>query len=259
MLQRACGLARRWSGNLLPNPVSDTELPQWTLGEQPSEQRSPNVDEVRAILAAASSVDARLAAFIRVVAATGARRSEICALRWHDINYLAAKIILDEATVAVEGVRIKGPKNRASIRSIAIDLETLAQLQLLRKEREAIATRCGVTVGVGGFVFATDPTRKKAPHPDAMSHAFARLRKQANVVTDIHLHSLRHFQSTELDTIISEAQKESRTGWATVHMARHYTDRITEEDVKAAAHIASGGPPKNVKDGCPPRAIWRRL
>jgi len=39
--------------------------------------------------------------------------------------------------------------------------------------------------------------------------------------------------------VISEAQKQARMGWATVHMARHYTDAITEEDVKAANHIGS--------------------
>ena len=237
MLHRACRLARKWSGNQLPNPVSDTELPEWKLGEQLAEQRSPTVEEVRAILAAAAEVDCRLTAFIRVVAATGARRSEICALLWSDINYHDSSIVVDKATVAVDGVEIKGPKNRASIRCIAIDSGTLAQLQLLREEREAIAAECGVAIAEDGFVFATDPTGDQPPHPDGMTHAFARLRKQAGVATDIHLHSLRHFQSTELDPVISEAQKQARMGWATVHMARHYTDRITEEDMKAATHI----------------------
>jgi integrase len=237
MLHRACRLARKWSSNVLPNPVSDTELPEWKLDEQLAEQRSPTVEEVRAILAGAAAVDCRLTAFIRVVAATGARRSEICALRWSDIDYNAPSIVVDEATVAADGVGIKGPKNRASIRCIAIDSGTLGQLQILREEREAIATQCGVTIADDGFVFSTDPTGGKPPHPDGMTHAFARLRKQAGIAADIHLHSFRHFQSTELDPIISEAQKQARMGWATVHMARHYTDRISEEDVKAAGHM----------------------
>ena len=68
--------------------------------------------------------------------------------------------------------------------------------------------------------------------------------------SDVHLHSLRHFQSTRLDTVISEAQKQARMGWASVHMSRHYTDAITEEDRRAAEHIgealgesADGGEP----------------
>jgi hypothetical protein len=37
--------------------------------------------------------------------------------------------------------------------------------------------------------------------------------------------------------VISESQKQARMGWATVQMARHYTDRVGEEDMKAAGHI----------------------
>ena len=37
--------------------------------------------------------------------------------------------------------------------------------------------------------------------------------------------------------VISEAQKQARLGWSTVHMARHYTDVIEEEDRRAAEHI----------------------
>ena len=53
----------------------------------------------------------------------------------------------------------------------------------------------------------------------------------------MHLHSLRHFQATVIDSIVSERQKEARLGWATVHMAPHYTDAVTEEDQKAAEFV----------------------
>jgi integrase len=48
---------------------------------------------------------------------------------------------------------------------------------------------------------------------------------------------LRHFQATALDAVISERQKQSRLGWSTVHMARHYTDAVDEEDRRAAEHL----------------------
>jgi hypothetical protein len=35
ILNRACRLARKWSGNRLPNPIADTELPRYPAGEQP--------------------------------------------------------------------------------------------------------------------------------------------------------------------------------------------------------------------------------
>ena len=66
----------------------------------------------------------------------------------------------------------------------------------------------------------------------------ARLRSKAGVPADVHLHSLRHFHATVLDPVISEAQKQARLGWSTVHMARHYTDGVPAEDRRAAKHIA---------------------
>ena len=37
--------------------------------------------------------------------------------------------------------------------------------------------------------------------------------------------------------MIPERQKQARLGWATVHMARHYTDTVEEEDRRAADHL----------------------
>jgi len=45
-------LARKWSNGSLSNPVAETELPEWTLGESSDEVRSPTPDEIRRIHAA---------------------------------------------------------------------------------------------------------------------------------------------------------------------------------------------------------------
>jgi hypothetical protein len=33
VLHRACRLARKWSNNTLPNPITDTELAEWSLAD----------------------------------------------------------------------------------------------------------------------------------------------------------------------------------------------------------------------------------
>jgi hypothetical protein len=45
LLNRSCRLARKWSGNALPNPVADTELPSWGPSERPKSVRSPEPSE----------------------------------------------------------------------------------------------------------------------------------------------------------------------------------------------------------------------
>lgn len=238
ILHRACRLARKWSSNILPNPITDTELPTWSVTESSDDVRSPSVSEVRAVLETARRVDQRLTAFLRLVTATGVRRGEACALRWSDVDMARGRVRIDKAVViGRDGVHVKGPKTRASVRTIEVDEGTLRILASLKTQQAGLAEVCGVKISPDAFVFSLEPDGTQVPRPDSLSRAFAKLRQQAGVASDVHLHSLRHFAATELDAVISESQKQARLGWSTVQMARHYTDAVLEEDRRAAEHM----------------------
>jgi integrase len=238
ILHRSCRLARKWSGNGLPNPVSGTEMPDWVFNEQSVAVRAPSIEEVQALFATSRKFGARIHGFVAVVASTGMRRGEACALRWSDIDFRTARLMIDESVVAADGgAQVKAPKSRAGVRTVAIDRTTVATLMALREEIDRLAVLGDFVTEPRHFVFATGLPGVLPPHPDAMSHAFGRIRVAAGVPADVHLHSLRHFQATVLDPIISEAQKQSRLGWSTVHVARHYTDGLEEEDRRAAEHM----------------------
>ena len=246
VLHRACRLARKWSRNELPNPVADTELPDWALSDQPDPVRCPSIEEVRAIIGAARERDFRIHGFVCLVAATGIRRGEACALRWENVDLSdSPSVTIDEAVVAVHGgTEVKGPKSRSGVRKISLDRATAEGLRRIRSEVEHLGVIGGFHCEPAHFVFATELPGIVPPHPDTMSHAFAAIRDAAGVRADVHLHSLRHFHATAIDAVVSEAQKQSRLGWATVAMARHYTDRVDEEDRRAAEHVGrllSGG------------------
>ena len=239
VLHRSCRLVQKWSGGTLRNPASDAELPSWRLDERSEEVRSPDIQEVQALLAAAEGGDRRISAFLRLLATTGLRRGEACALRWSDIDMGQGLITVDESVVGAKGgVLVKAPKTRASVRRVACDAQTMATLRALREEQEQLATACGLPADEDSFVFSFEPGGERPPYPDSFSHAMTRLRKKAGLAPDIHLHSLRHFHATVLDPVISEAQKQARLGWSTVQMARHYTDGVAEEDRRAAEHVA---------------------
>jgi integrase len=157
-----------------------------------------------------------------------------------DIDWRGATVTVDEAVIPSNGgAVIKSPKTRTSIRTVAIDKTTLAQLRTLHKEQERLATNGGVALPGEAFAFSAEPGGLVPPYPDTISRAFAKARKAAKLPDDLRLHSLRHFQATSLDTVIPERQKQARLGWSTVHMARHYTDAISNEDQKAAEHIGT--------------------
>lgn len=240
LLNRACRLSRKWSNNTLPNPIAESELPTWGIEERSDPVRSPSAVEVQQLLAKAAELDLRFATCLRVIAATGARRGEACALRWSDVDWETGTIVIDESVVAGDGGAVlKSPKTRASVRTVALDSGTLVQLKALRAEQEQLAIDAGTAVVQASFLFSAEPGGTIPPYPDSVSHAFAKARLSAKLPKDLHLHSLRHFQATALDAVIPERQKQARLGWSTVHMARHYTDTISSEDKKAAEHIGS--------------------
>jgi len=238
VLHRSCRLAHKWSAGVLPNPIADADLPTWRLEEQRAEVRAPEPHEVQALLTAAVAEDLRFGVFLRVLAATGIRRGEACALRWSDLDLERGVITVDEGVIAAKGgAVVKEPKTRASVRSLACDERTAVALIELRAEQERIAAAAEESLLDDSFVFSASPGGTVPPHPDSMTHALTRIRNQAGLPPDIHLHSLRHFHATALDPVISEAQKQARLGWSTVHMARHYTDGVPAEDRRAAEHI----------------------
>ena len=238
LLHRSCRLARKWSGNTLANPITDTELPAWSPADRPRPVRAPEPAEVLALLRAAAEGDHRVAAFVRLVAATGMRRGEACGLRWDDLDRDRSLVRIDEGVISTNGTStVREPKTSASIRQLAVDADTLHLLGALRDEQEQLANACEASVGPRSFVFSFEPGGLRPPNPDWMSHAFAALRERAGVAPDVHLHSLRHFHATTVDAVISEAQKQARLGWSTVKMARHYTDAVPAEDRRAAEHM----------------------
>ncbi len=62
--------------------VSPPSMPQQV-------QHPPTPEEVRALLVAASELDPTLGAHVRLVAATGVRQAEACAVRWGDLGFEA--------------------------------------------------------------------------------------------------------------------------------------------------------------------------
>jgi integrase len=166
------------------------------------------------------------------------RRGEACAIRWNDCDLTLGTIRIDESIVSNKGsATVKSPKTRASIRSVAIDEGTLDELLRLRKIQENLAQDADLTLDANAFAFSFAPGGSTPPHPDSISHGFMKARARSQIAGDIHLHSLRHFQATALDAVISEKQKQSRLGWTNAVMARHYTDSVPDEDRRAAEHI----------------------
>lgn len=237
VMNRACKLARKWSQGTIPNPVADSELPTWSL-DALVPVRPPSIEEVKALQRAASQLDIRICAMLHLIVATGMRRGEACGLQWQDIDFEEQVVSINKSVIVAKAtVAVKSPKTLASIRRVAIDSDTTCMLKRLIVIQRELAGTANVSLGNSSFVFSFEPGGENPPYPDSISHGFSRARGIGGLSKDLHLHSLRHFQATAIDSIISEKQKQSRLGWTNPAMARHYTGSVPGEDRRAAEYI----------------------
>src|SRR5438034_831431 len=67
------------------------------------EQHPPTAAQVQKLIDAATHTDPMFGLYVRVVAATGMRRSEACGLRWSDVDLQARRLIVARSHISLPG------------------------------------------------------------------------------------------------------------------------------------------------------------
>lgn len=195
VLRRALGQAVKW-GYLPGNPVRDASLPRLP----DDEVDPPSMSEVRAVMARIleqKPPDLRMYALVVLIAATGLRRSEVCGLRWRDVDLTAGEIRVRRVLVQVEReVHEKAPKTRSSKRPISIDAPVVQLLADHRTDMEATAAAGGKALASTAWVFSRSLDGSEPMKPDGVSQSWRRYADSVGVVA--RLHDLRHAHATEL-------------------------------------------------------------
>ena len=69
---------------------------------------------------------------------TGMRRGEICGLQWNDLNFSTGELSIRRQVVSVnDGVMVKKPKTKNSVRTVIIDTALLKVLYELKEKSES--------------------------------------------------------------------------------------------------------------------------
>jgi len=192
VLHRAVGQAVRW-GWLPTNPVSLASPPR----RPAPDIRPPAPAEVMQLFAEAAKEGPAFALYVLVAAVTGARRGELIALRWSDVDFDAGVVQLRRGIVhGITGLAEKDTKTHTA-RRIAVDAATIEALRQHRSAAEDVATACGAVVTGECFVFSYAPDGRQNWSPALVTQAFARVAKRAGV-PEVRLHDLRHFVATRL-------------------------------------------------------------
>jgi integrase len=171
------------------------------LATPPSVQRSdvapPPVDQVAGLLATALERNFKLGLFLRLAVVLGARRGELCGLRWQAVDLDRGEVLLERGIVYVTGQPLidKATKTRSK-RRLALDAKTVELLRTYRMRAEQVVGELGIALPAGAYVFSGEPDGSRPIHPAHMTHQFVELARSLGV--RCRLHDLRHLMVTYL-------------------------------------------------------------
>ncbi len=215
LLHAALEQAVKW-GRLGSNPADRATPPKM---RRPKPRPVPDPERVRAAIAAA---DPWLSVLLRLAVHTGARRGELCALRWSDVDLEVGVVGVDQTKTDTPKVLALGP----------------ATVSALRQWREAVAVQHEAVRGPmpgDWWVFPSVRRWGEPIRPSSVTHAWLRLRSQVGL-DGVRLHDLRGTMSTTLLTGGHDVRTvQGRGGWANPQvLLTRYAQFVTEADRRAA-------------------------
>jgi integrase len=191
LLRRAFGHAVTW-GLIQQNPATSVHPPR--VASKEIEIASEN--EIKAVLQYLRDRNHELYTIATVALATGARRGELCALKWKDFDLESGKLRIERSLETTRaGLRIKSPKTRHGRRIISIPAAVTDEMRTYWKAQQEQRLALGMgRSGPDDLIFAVpDGTPRK---PNALTNDW--LRATLAVGRRINLHSLRHHHASSL-------------------------------------------------------------
>jgi integrase len=218
------------------NPMRAVSKPE----EENKEVSVWSAEEAARFLDHPATVEHYLYAAWHLALTTGARRSELCGLRWSDLDLEQGLWRLTRARVQRSSrVVEKKTKNRSSERKVFLDPETIDFLIAHRRRQAVARLKAGPAwEGNGDHVFVDEfglPIR-----PDRMSRNWKSLVSRVGA-PEVRLHDLRHTSITlgAIDASLPLAVIMARSGHSRVTTSLDYTHIADEVARMASVAIAS--------------------
>jgi integrase len=162
------------------------------------EIRPPESEEVVGLVTSAETSNPDLGCFLGLSATTGARRGELCGMRWRDIDFVARALTTSSAMVEDgRGIAIEKDTKTHAARRIALDRVSLEALADHRRHSEKRAAACNRELAENAFVFSGSPISDRPWVPNDVTKAFTTVRKALGL-QGVRLHDLRHFAATRM-------------------------------------------------------------
>lgn len=237
IISGALSAAARW-GWISYNPAPAVRLPT----KRKPEPRPPSAEQMARIVDAAWAADAWWGMYVWLSAVTGARRGEIVALQWEDIDLDNGMIALDANYVrGPDGMIVKDTKTHQG-RRLSLHEDTVTLLRQYKADCTLQLQSLGLMLTGKTWVFSAKPDLSQPRDPSSMTRRYSRLVAQLGIKTQ--LKELRHYSATELLTAgVDLRTVAGRLGHGDgTTTLRHYAAWVGAADQEAAATIDSRMP-----------------
>lgn len=226
LLRAAFAQAVRW-GWVDRNPIDRATPPRVHRVEI---KPPPISDVLRVLDRAASSRNPENAIVFRLLAATGCRRGEVCALQWQDIDFASdpLRILIRRAVIEIEKQLIVQGTKTHSVRNVGLDEETSQMLREHWARSVELGRDAGIPPQPTDFVFVRESGSRDPLPPNRIGQAWMRLCKELGVKA--RLHDLRHLQAS----LLLDA------GEAITTVAARLGHRDTSTTLKVYGHLMPG-------------------
>ena len=193
VVRRSMSQAKRW-GWVSENVAADT-----SPGRVPRREITPPDPEVTMrLIEQAEAEDPDFGVFLRLAATTGARRGEVCALRWRDVYLVLGALTISRALVdCADGGYVENDTKTHAARRIALDGSMVKALKTHKQRQAERALMGGIRIGSQTRVFAYEPDGTVPWRPDGVTARFVRLWNSLGF-NGVRLHDLRHFVATRM-------------------------------------------------------------
>jgi len=225
ILREALHQAVKWQ-MLSRNPADAVEPPR------PVRIEMRALDEAETARLVEASAGGRLYLPILLAVTTGARRSEILAFRWRDVDLEAGTLAVRQSLEQTkEGLSFKEPKTQKSRRVIALPQLAIDALRRHKAEQAKIRLMLGPGYQAGDLVCCQADGRPFKP--GNITNSFAELVKRLKIPR-LRFHDLRHSHATLLlrkgihPKVVSERLGHSTVG-ITLDVYSHVLPGMQEE------------------------------
>jgi integrase len=127
---------------------------------------------------------------------TGARRGELCALKWSDVDWERRTLTIARSLTITPDVTIEGTTKTKKSRTISLGAMGVEHLRAHRERCSDLARSGGIELLNDAYIFSTSLDGLVPVKPDSLTQFYVRL--MAKLGMDYRFHELRHFMATSM-------------------------------------------------------------